>query len=129
MNRIVSYKILDLNKQFINNIVDKAEQNDNEVEMNIYKNTNIYPQFRYYNNDTNLNLTPKIIPNFTYKNKSLFGVEKPIQTEHDEIGVSKEKLNSYYGYTNYGKYYYQNQNNPEYLKHKITPKNYLFDVV
>ena len=41
MNRIVSYKILDLNKQFINNIVDKAEQNDNEVEMNIYKNTNL----------------------------------------------------------------------------------------
>ena len=123
------YKYLDLSKQFINNIVDQADQNDYETEMNIYKNKNIYPQFRYYKDDTNLNLTPKITPNLRYKNKSIFGIEKPIQTEQDEIGVSLNNLNRYYGYTNYGQYNYQNQNLPEYLKHKTTPKNYLFDLV
>lgn len=123
------YKFLDLSIPFLQNINEKVEQDNNEIQMNNYKNTNIYPQFRYYNDDKNLDLTPKVIPDFTYKNKSLFPPEKPTQTEQDEIGVSKSQLNSYYGYKNYGNYYYQNQSFPEYLKHKITPKNYLFDLV
>lgn len=123
------YKYLDLSIPFLQNINDKVEQNNNEIQMNNYEKTNIYPPFRYYNDDTNLNLTSKVIPDFTYKNKSIFPPEKPIQTEQDEIGVSTSALNSYYGYTNYGNYNYQNQSLPEYLKHKTTPKNYLFDLV
>lgn len=123
------YKYLDLSIPFLQNINDKVEQDNNEIQMNNYEKTNIYPPFRYYNDDTNLNLTSKVIPDFTYKNKSIFPPEKPIQTEHDEIGVSQSALNSYYGYTNYGNYNYQNQSLPEYLKHKTTPKNYLFDLV
>jgi hypothetical protein len=123
------YKYLDLSIPFLQNINDKVEQNNNEIQMNNYEKINIYPRFRYYNDDTDLNLTSKVIPDFTYKNKSLFPPEKPIQTEQDEISVSKPALSSYYGYGNYGNYYYQNQSFPEYLKHKITPKNYLFDLV
>ena len=123
------YKFLDLSIPFLQNINDKVEQDNNEIQMNNYEKTNIYPPFRYYNDDKNLDLTPKVIPDFTYKNKSLFPPEKPIQTEQDLIGVSEPQLNSYYGYTNYGNYYYQNKSFPEYLKHKTTPKNYLFDLV
>lgn len=123
------YKYLDLSIPFLQNINEKVEQNNNEIKMNNYERTKIYPPFRYYNDDTNLNLTSKVIPDYTYKNKSLFPPEKPTQTEHDEIGVSKSALDSYYGYTDYGYYKYQNQSFPEYLKHRTTPKNYLFDLV
>jgi hypothetical protein len=122
------YKFLDLSMPFYDNINVRVEQDKNEIKMNNYERTNIYPQFRYYNDDTNLNLTSKIIPDYTYKNKSIFPMEKPTQTEHDEIGIATPILNNYYGYKNYGNFDYQNQAFPEYLKHKITPKNYLFDL-
>lgn len=121
------YKILDLSMPFSYEINKQAQMNNKNEEVNVYKNTNL-PKFKYYNDDTNLNLTSKFIPPYTYKNKSIFPSEKPIQTEHDEIGINESFLNSYYGYTNYGNYNVANQSLPENWKHKITPKNYLFDL-
>ena len=123
------FEPLTLNKQFINNINDKAQQNFNEEKLNVYENSHINPPFRYYNDDTNLNLTPKIIPDYTYKNKPLFPAEKPSQTEHDEIGINAPFLKNYYGYTDYGLFKVANQSLPDSWKHKQTPKNNLFELV
>ena len=109
----------------INRIV---KQNNNEVQVNIYENSHINPPFRYYNDDKNLNLTPQLVPNFTYKNKSMFGSEKPTQTEHDEVGINESYLNSYYGYTDYGNYKVANQSFPENWKHKRIPKNNIYEL-
>ncbi len=120
---------LDLSKSFLDNINKRKFQNDNEEKLNIYENSHINPPFRYYKDDTNLNLTPKFAPPFTYKNKSLFPAEKPIQTEHDEIGINEAYLNKHFGYTNYGNFKVANQSLPEANKHKTTPKNNLFELV
>lgn len=118
---------LDLSSSFIDNINRQAEQNNNEINVNKYENSNINPPFRYYNDDTNLNLNPKI--NITYKTKSIFGSEKPTQTEHDQIGINEPFLNNHFGYTNYGNFNVANQSLPEMNKHKTTPKNNLFDLL
>jgi len=122
------YEPLTLSYNFLDNINKLREQNDNETKLFNYENKNITPSFRYYNDDTNLNLTSKVIPTFTYKNKQLFPPEKPIQTEHDEIGINEAYLNKYFGYTDYGNYKVANQSLPEYLKHKTTPENNLFEL-
>ena len=122
------YQPLDLSMNLVDNINRLREQNDNETSVNNYANKNINPPFRYYNDDTNLNLSSTFLPKFTYKNKPLFPREKPIQTEHDEIGINEAFLNKFFGYTDYGNYKVANQSLPEYLKHKTTPKNNLFDL-
>lgn len=126
-----SFKPLDLGINFLENINRRADFNFEEAKHNAYQNRVIDPPFRYYNDDTNLNLTSKVMPNYdmTYKNKSMFGREKPIQTEHDEIGVNQPFLNNYYGYTDYGNFNVANQSLPESWKHKTTPKNNLFELV
>ena len=123
------YEPLTLSKPFIDNINRIREQNDNETISFNYKNKNITPPFRYYNDDTNLNLTSSPVPKFTYKNKSLFPREKPIQTEHDEIGVNEAYLNKHFGYTDYGNFNVANQSLPENNKHKTTPKNNIYDLL
>ena len=129
MNAKNMFEPLNLSKQFLDNINNIAEQNYNETKFFNYENSHITPPFRYYNDDTNLNLNPKFVPSFTYKNKSLFPREKPIQTEHDEIGISEAYLNKHFGYTNYGNFNVANQSLPEMNKHKTTPKNNLFDLL
>jgi hypothetical protein len=128
MNARNVYEPLDLSRQFLENIKLRQEQNDNEINLNNYENSNINPPFRYYNDDRNLNFTSGFLPKFTYKNKSLFGREKPIQTEHDQIGVNEAYLNKHFGYTNYGNFNVANQSLPEDNKHKTTPKNNLFQL-
>lgn len=128
MNMQNAYKPLNLSDEFIKTINRIVDNNNNEVQVNIYENSHINPPFRYYNDDRNLNLTPQLVPNFTYKNKSMFGREKPSQTEHDEIGINESYLNSYYGYTNYGNYNLANQSLPESWKHKATPKNNIYEL-
>jgi len=129
MNVENSYKQLDLSTNFLDNINRVREQNDNETKVYKYNNSTINPPFRYYNDDTNLNLSSTFLPKFTYKTKSLFSAEKPMQTEQDEIGVNEAYLNKHFGYTNYGNYNVANQSLPEANKHKTTPKNNLFDLV
>jgi len=129
MNARNLYEPLDLSRQFLENIKLRQEQNNNEVKLNNYENSNINPPFRYYKDDRNLNLTSGFLPKFTYKTKSLFGPEKPSQTEHDEIGVNEAYLNKHFGYTNYGNFNVANQSLPEANKHKTTPKNNLFELL
>jgi hypothetical protein len=128
MNATNYFKPLDLSDEFFNNIKRRTNNNQNEVKVNNYKNRHIEPPFRYYNDDTNLNLTPGFIPKIMYKNKPLFTREKPSQTEHDEIGINLAYLKKYYGYTDYGYFNVANQSLPEANKHKTTPKNNLFDL-
>lgn len=123
------YEPLTLSTQFLDNINRLTNQNDNETKLFNYENKNITPPFRYYNDDTNLNLSSTFLPKFTYKNKSLFPREKPIQTEHDEDGINDAYLNKHFGYTDYGNFKVANQSLPEMNKHKTTPKNNLFDLV
>jgi hypothetical protein len=120
---------LDLSDYFIDNINKIKIQNDYETEYNNFKNSHIDPKFRYYKDDTNLNFNRSVIPNILYKNKQLFGPEKPIQTEQDEIGLNHAYLNKHFGYTDYGNYNIANQSLPEANKHKTTPKNNLFELL
>jgi hypothetical protein len=129
MNHNKVHETLDLSKSFLDNINKNKFQNDMEEKHNNYQNSHIDPPFRYYKDDTNLNLNPKFMPTFTYKNKSLFGAEKPIQTEHDEIGVNEAYLNKHFGYTDYGNFKVANQSLPEANKHKTTPKNNIYELV
>jgi hypothetical protein len=129
MNAVNSFVPLNLSKSFLDNINDKSNQNNAEVELNKYENSHIYPPFRYYNDDRNIDVIPKFAPPFSYKNKSLFGREKPIQTEHDEINVNEPYLNKHFGYTDYGNFKVANQSLPEANKHKTTPKNNLFELI
>ncbi len=129
MNAKNRIEILDLSSQFIDNINRQSYYNDKQNEFNVYKNSHITPSFRYYKDDTNLNFSSTFLPKFTYKNKSLFPREKPIQTEHDEIGINEAFLKKHFGYTDYGYYNVANQSLPEANKHKTTPKNKLYDLL
>jgi hypothetical protein len=119
---------INLSYELLKNIDRLSEQNNTENLINEYDNSHINPPFRYYNNDTNFNLTPQFMPNYTYKNKSLFPAEKPSQTEHDETPINTAFLNSHYGYTNYGNFYVANQSLPDKNKHKYTNKDNLYDL-
>ena len=123
------YSFLDLSDNLLDNINRVRNQNDNETKLFNYENKNITPAFRYYKDDTNLNLTSSPVPKFTYKNKPLFPREKPIQTEHDQIGINEAYLNKHFGYTDYGNFKVANQSLPEMNKHKTTPKNNLYDLL
>lgn len=129
MNSKNFHNLLNTSTYFIDNINDKKEQNDNEIKLSNYNNRNINPPFRYYNDDANLNLSLSPVPKFTYKNKSLFHREKPIQTEQDQIGINESYLNNHFGYKDYGNFNVANQSLPEINKHKTTPKNYLFELI
>lgn len=123
------FRPLNLSTNLLDNINKIKNQNDNETKLFNYENKNINPPFRYYKDDTNLNLSSTFAPKFSYKNKSLFPREKPIQTEHDQIGINEGYLNKHFGYTNYGNFKVANQSLPEMNKHKTTPKNNLFDLL
>lgn len=129
MNTKNYYPYLDLSDNLIYNINKLREQNDNETKYFNYQNKNIDPRFRNYLDDTNLNLSSTFLPKFTYKNKSLFPREKPIQTEHDENGVNEPYLNKHFGYTDYGNFKVANQSLPEKDKHKTTPKNNIYTLL
>lgn len=129
MNSINYFVPLDLSKSFIDNINKKRYENDMEEKVNIYENSHINPPFRYYKDDTNLNLDRRIIQGVQYKNKSLFPPEKPSQTEHDEMGINQAYLNKHFGYTNYGNFKIANQSLPEENKHKTTPKNNIYELL
>ncbi len=128
MNSVNYYEPLNLSLQFLENINRVKDQNDNETKLFNYENKNITPPFRYYLDDTNLNLSSTFPPKFTYKNKSLFPREKPSQTEQDLNGINEPYLNKYFGYTDYGYFNVANQSLPEANKHKTTPKNNLFEL-
>ena len=123
----INYNALDLTDELIYNITRNTEQNDYETKANNYANMNINPPFRYYNTD--IDLSPAFSPQILYKNKSMFGREKPSQTEHDEIGINEPYLNKYYGYTDYGNWLVANQSLPETNKVKLTPANCIYDLV
>jgi hypothetical protein len=123
------YEPLNLSLQFLENINRVKDQNDNETKLFNYENNHITPPFRYYTDDTNLNLSSTFAPKFTYKNKSLFPREKPSQTEQDEIGVNQPYLNKHFGYTDYGNFKVANQSLPEANKHKTTPKNNIYQLL
>jgi hypothetical protein len=129
MNSVNYYEPLNLSLQFLENINRVKDQNDNETKLFNYENKNITPPFRYYLDDTNLNLSSTFPPKFTYKNKSLFPREKPSQTEQDEIGVNQPYLNKHFGYTDYGNFKVANQSLPEANKHKTTPKNNIYELL
>jgi hypothetical protein len=123
------FRPLIISEYLFDTINSISEQNNNETNVNIYKNTNVIPKFRHYKDNRDLNLTKRYVPNITYKNKKLFPREKPSQTEHDEIGISTAYLSKYYGYKNYGYFKVANQSLPEANKHKTTPKNNLFELL
>ena len=129
MNSVNYYEPLNLSDSFLTNINRLREQNDNETKLFNYENKNITPPFRYYKDDTNLNLSSTFLPKFTYKNKALFPREKPIQTEHDLNGVNEPYLNKHFGYTDYGNFKVANQSLPEANKHKTTPKNNIYNIL
>jgi hypothetical protein len=124
----VQLEFLDLSRNFFQNIDYKGLANEEEVMVNNIKNKEVLPKFRTYKDDTNLNLTPKFLPPYLYKNKNLFPPEKPSQTEYDEIGVNVPFLNTYYNYTDYGNYKVQNQSLPEKNSHRVSYNNQLFEV-
>jgi hypothetical protein len=128
MNTDNYYPFLDLSTSFLKNIDDRKAQDDNEAYLNNYKNSHIVPAFRYYKDDRELNYTPQYYPSYIYKNKSLFGREKPSQTEHDEIGINDAFLSKYFGYTDYGNFNVANQSLPEKNKHKKTPKDKIYQL-
>ena len=123
------YEPLTLTDSFLTNINRLRQQNDNETKLFNYENKNINPPFRYYLDDRNLNLSSTFLPKFTYKNKSLFPSEKPIQTEHDETSVNEAYLNKHFGYTDYGNFKVANQSLPEKNKHKETLKNNIYNIL
>ena len=129
MDSVNYYEPLTLSDSFLDNINRLTEQNNNETKKFNYENKNINPPFRYYLDDTNLNLSSTFLPKFTYKNKQLFPREKPIQTEHDENGVNEAYLNKHFGYTDYGNFKVANQSLPEKNKHKETPKNNIYNLL
>ena len=129
MNSKNYYEPLTLSDSFLTNINRLSDQNYNETKLFNYENKNISPPFRYYLDDTNLNLSSTSLPKFTYKNKQLFPREKPIQTEHDETSVNEAYLNKHFGYTDYGKFKVANQSLPEKNKHKETLKNNIYNIL
>lgn len=129
MNSKNYYEPLTLSDSFLTNINRLRQQNDNETKLFNYENKNITHPFRYYLDDTNLNLSSTFLPKFTYKNKQLFPREKPIQTEHDETSVNEAYLNKHFGYTDYGNFKVANQSLPEKNKHKETLKNNIYNIL
>ena len=129
MNSKNYYEPLTLSDSFLTNINRLSDQNYNETKLFNYENKNISPPFRYYLDDTNLNLSSTFLPKFTYKNKQLFPREKPIQTEHDETSVNEAYLNKHFGYTDYGNFKVANQSLPEKNKHKETLKNNIYNIL
>lgn len=115
------YEILNLDLEFFDNINKVKQQNLNEEIVGYYKNLNP-PNFKRKEEPY---LIPNVVPNITYKNKSMFGVVKPIQTEEDEIGQNQAFLNNYYGYYDYGYYKVQNQSINQ--KPKKTPINNIYE--
>lgn len=118
------YQPIDLSYNFLNNINENVRQNKNEEIFNSFENKKLYPPFRINNIDINFSSSA---PEKLYRTKSIYSgyIDKPSQTEHDEIGINTGFLDNYYGYINYGNYNYQNQEFKESLKHKKTPKNNL----
>lgn len=122
------YRILNLSSFLFDSINNIAEQDKKESIFNAYKNNNIYPPLIYNNNDKSQDFGQGIMPPYVYKTKSLFNNPQPvIQTEWDENGFNSAFFNNYYDYKDYGYFKYQNQNLPEYLKHKKS--NDLFDLL
>lgn len=128
MNSGVQLEFLDLSRNFFENINYISQGNEDEEMVNNMKNKEVLPKFRTYKDDTNLNLTPKFLPSYLYKNKQLIPAEKPSQTEYDEIGVNTPFLNSHYGYIDYGNYKVQNQSLPKKNSHKVSYNHQLFEV-
>jgi hypothetical protein len=117
------YNILNLDYEFLDNIDNIRKQDLNTEVVENYNNKNL-PNFRQQEEPY---LTPNYNPSIPYKNKSFYGVSKPIQTEEDEIGVNQAFLNSYYGYYDYGSFNVQNQgliNQP-----KRTPINNIYELL
>jgi len=106
-------KILETNISFLENIKNSAKVNLDEEKVNVYKNTNINPPFRYYKDDNNLNLINRYVPDEVYTKPPTIPAEKPSQTDDDEIGVNVPFLDKFYGYTDYGNFLYQNQTLPK----------------
>lgn len=98
--------MLDIDFKFLDNIKNNKIQNINEEVSNYYK-TRSLPNFRFRGE---ANISPPYKPALIkYKNKSFFGVQKPIQTENDEIGQNQAILNSFSNYTDYGNFMVQKQ--------------------
>ena len=113
--------------EVIYNLKRQALQNRAEVAVNKFYVKN-EPNFRYFKDDTNLNLTSKIRPDLEYRNKSLFNHPKPLQTEHDEEGLNIGFLNNYYGVRDLGGTTLSTYQSLD-LSHKKTPKSNIFRAV
>jgi hypothetical protein len=114
-------------KSHFKKIIENENNQDlNEIYYNIYKNSN-YPNFRYYNDNKNLNLTPLMVSKLRYKNKNLFNGVPEYQTEQDEQGLNIAFLNNFYGYRNLGGYSLDTYQNIKQKNH-ITPKKNLYEL-
>jgi len=111
MNAKNSFQTINLGNAFYKGQLDRGIQNKSEIEYFNKENSKLTPAFRYYNNDDNLNYNPFI--QVEYKTPSMFIAQKPIQTEHDEIGINEAFIKSYYGYTDYGNFNVANQSLPK----------------
>lgn len=111
MNAKNSFQPINLGNAFLKGQSDRVEQKNAEIDYFNKDNLKLTPGFRYYNNDDNLNYNPYI--QVDYKTQSMFIPQKPIQTEHDEIGINDAFLRTYYGYTDYGNFNVANQSLPK----------------
>lgn len=107
MNAKNSFQPINLGSSFYKSQLQRVEQNNAQIDYFNKDNLVLTPAFRYYNNDDNLNYNPYI--QVEYKTPSMFIAQKPIQTEHDEIGINDAFLRTYYGYTDYGNFNVANQ--------------------
>lgn len=117
------YNIMSLDYDFLDNLEKVKQQNYYEEIVGSYKNQNL-PNFRK-KEDTIMN--PSYFPKITYKNKSFIGVQKPIQTEEDEIGVNEAFLNSHFGYKDYGNFKVQTTSLGDKLVKK-TPISNIYEI-
>jgi hypothetical protein len=125
----MNYQFLDTAKYLNENIKRNANVNNAEININVRKNRELLPEFKYYKSYDNLNFISKIIPDYKYKNKQLFNADPNIQqTEQDEIGIDINFLDRYTGLNQYGLYKYQNQSFPELRQHRITPKSNIYEL-
>jgi len=107
-------------------IYNLKEMNKQNIEQS--KTWHNLPNFNYKRDDANLNLTPKIMPTFEYKNKSMFNSYPMIQTEQDEEGLATAFLDKYYDYYDYGNFSSTNQDLPKDNNLRKTPKNNLYEI-
>lgn len=119
----MDFKILNTDYLFLNNIQNYKLQNLNQEIMENYNKQKL-PDFKLAQYP---NVSPAYFQEIKYKNKSFFGVEKPIQTENDEIGVNQAYLNAHYGYRDYGNYKVQNISLENQLIKK-TPKENIYEI-